>query len=276
MYPTVDTEAVAAALAHRLPGLRPRLLVAVGRGLEPVAARLWRDAGASPTVVEGLDVGLPGAGATPPSRVEAGSLGGVPVLVHLGGVRLRDGIDIGAVTATVDVAAELGACALVTLSDLAALADRLEAAALAVVTDHLNLTGHSPLVGVARPGGLEAPVYDAALGDAARAVARRMGAPLPDAVVAGVVGPELPTPAEQRMLRLLGADAVADGVVMEALVARARGLRTVALGLVHPLGAPAEVREPAAHGRLPRGGSPDSSPVDVLAAIVGRIAQTLQ
>jgi purine-nucleoside phosphorylase len=93
--------------------------------------------------------------------------------------------------------------------------------------DHLNLTGTSPLEG--GPNFIDmSEVYDAtARRDFERlATARRMV--LHQGIYAGLRGPQYETPAEIRMLRALGADAVGMSTVLEALQARALGMKVTA------------------------------------------------
>lgn len=92
------------------------------------------------------------------------------------------------------------------------------------LTDHLNLTGTSPLLGGANFVDMT-EVYDRNLVDVFQGLAKEMGVPLHRGVYAGLLGPQYETPAEVRMLRTLGADAVGMSTVLEAIQARALGLR---------------------------------------------------
>lgn len=110
---------------------------------------------------------------------------------------------------------------------------------LLLVRDHLNLVQRSPLVGV---GGNERFVdmgeaYDPALRAAAQAVAARRGVALHEGVYAWMLGPQFETPAEIRMLRALGADAVGMSTVPETIIARWLGMKVLALSLVTNLAA---------------------------------------
>jgi purine-nucleoside phosphorylase len=93
--------------------------------------------------------------------------------------------------------------------------------------DHLNLTGQSPLTGAANFVDLSA-VYSARLRAAFSEAAARREMPLHHGVYAGVPGPQYETPAEVRMLRSMGADAVGMSTVLEAIQARALGLECAA------------------------------------------------
>jgi purine-nucleoside phosphorylase len=87
----------------------------------------------------------------------------------------------------------------------------------------LNLTGTSPLLGGANFVDMSA-VYTPGLRTRFAVAAREEGITLHEGVYAGLVGPQYETPAEVRMLRTLGADAVGMSTVLEAIQARALGL----------------------------------------------------
>ncbi|MHC4600423.1 MAG: purine-nucleoside phosphorylase, partial [Planctomycetota bacterium] len=113
---------------------------------------------------------------------------------------------------------------------------------LMILTDHLNLLGANPLtdsnledLGPRFPDMTE--VYDASLRGEASVVARRMGIPLREGVYAAMPGPSYETPAEIRMLRTLGADAVGMSTVPEAIAARHAGLRVLGFSMISNLAA---------------------------------------
>ena len=104
---------------------------------------------------------------------------------------------------------------------------------LMCLDDHLNIVQRSPLHG--EPGNERfvdmAQAYDAALASAADAAAAASGVPLHRGVYAWVLGPQFETPAEIRMLRLLGAQAVGMSTVPETILARHAGLRVLGLSM---------------------------------------------
>jgi purine-nucleoside phosphorylase len=95
-----------------------------------------------------------------------------------------------------------------------------------LISDHLNLTGASPLVGA----------HFVDLTDCwsprLRAIAKAVDPSLVEGVYAGLAGPHFETPAEIRMLRTLGADLVGMSTVLEAIAARAAGVEVLGLSLV--------------------------------------------
>ena len=226
---TVDTEAVAAVLADRLEGRRPRVLLTLGSGLGSVADGLEEV-----LVIPNEDVGLPDP--TVPGhegRLLAGELDGVPVLVQQGRVHLYEGAGVATVTACVDAAAHLGVDTFIVTNAAGGLNQMFAPGDLMLITDQLNLTGDSPLVGLSRPHFLDMKdCYDPHLRARALAAADGLGHAMVSGVYAGLVGPAYETPAEVRMLATLGADAVGMSTVMEVIAARSHGLRVLGFSLI--------------------------------------------
>jgi purine-nucleoside phosphorylase len=134
------------------------------------------------------------------------------------------------VVAVVEAAAGVGAESFCVTNAAGGLAPEMEPGDLMLITDHLNLSGATPLVG---PRFLDmAGAYEPHLRVAAREVAEAAGERLLEGVYAGLPGPAYETPAEVRMLRTLGADAVGMSTVLEVIAARAAGLRVVGFSLI--------------------------------------------
>jgi purine-nucleoside phosphorylase len=112
----------------------------------------------------------------------------------------------------------------------------LEPGDLVLLHDHLNLMFGSPLVGRVAEGEVRFPdmthPYDPELAGAAMSVAAELGIVLRRGVYAALTGPAYETAAEIRMLRGLGADVVGMSTVPEVQVARARGMRCMAVSMV--------------------------------------------
>lgn len=94
------------------------------------------------------------------------------------------------------------------------------------LSDHLNLTGTTPLLGGANFIDMT-QAYDPKLRADFQQLATTLQIPLHQGVYAALLGPQYETPAEIRMLRTLGADAVGMSTVLEAIQARALGMRVV-------------------------------------------------
>ncbi|HVZ32977.1 MAG TPA: purine-nucleoside phosphorylase, partial [Polyangiaceae bacterium] len=112
---------------------------------------------------------------------------------------------------------------------------------LMLITDHLNLSGHNPLVGWAPEGHPSfvdlTHAYDRELAHLAHAAAGEVGFSLAEGVYAALLGPSYETPAEIRMLRALGADAVGMSTALETIALRERGVRVGAVSCITNLAA---------------------------------------
>jgi len=151
-------------------------------------------------------------------------------------VHFYEGHSARQVTAQVRLMASLGPRVLVLTNAAGTLNAEFEPGGWMMLNDHLNLTAASPLTGGANFFDMS-EVYDGDLRRMFRARAREQGLALHEGVYAGLPGPQYETPAEVRMLRLLGADAVGMSTVLEAIQARALGLRVAAFSCLTNWGA---------------------------------------
>ena len=165
-----------------------------------------------------------------------GGVGETSVACLQGRVHLYEGAGVDDVVFGCRLLAALG-CRVVLLTNAAGgIGEGLCPGSLMLVIDHLNLTGSNPLVG--GPNFVDLTrAYDAEVADAARAAARDSSIPLAEGVYAGLLGPSYETPAEIRMLRLLGAHAVGMSTVMETIALRALGVRVGAMSCITNLAA---------------------------------------
>jgi purine-nucleoside phosphorylase len=100
-----------------------------------------------------------------------------------------------------------------------------------LITDHLNLQGTTPLLGGPHFHDMS-EVYSAAWREKFIAAAAATGLKLHTGVYAALLGPQYETPAEIRMLRTLGADAVGMSTVPEAIQARALGMEVAGISML--------------------------------------------
>jgi purine-nucleoside phosphorylase len=226
------------ALAKATGVDRHHVAVVLGSGWRPAAERM------GDVVAEVATSDLPGF---PPSTV-AGHAGGVRsiraaggrrILAFLGRVHGYEGNEPGAVVHAVRTAHAAGCHVIVLTNAAGGIREGLRVGQPVLIADHLNLTGRSPVAGPPPPEGL--PVRFVDLTDAyavrLRALAREVDPSLAEGVYAGLPGPHYETPAEIRMLRVLGADLVGMSTVWEAIAARHLGLEVLALSLVTNLAA---------------------------------------
>jgi len=214
--------------------LRPKAALILGSGLGALAGALtdavdiaYRDLPSFPvTSVQGHR-----------GRVIVGRLRGTPVVAFDGRMHLYEGLPMWQVAYPVYVAKRMGASILIVTNAAGALSPSLRAGDVMLISDHLNLTGDSPLRGENDPEvGERFPdmrdAYDTQLLAIAQGVARERGFPLAVGVYAAVLGPSYETGAEAKMLRVLGADAVGMSTVPEVIAARHAGLRVAGISVI--------------------------------------------
>jgi len=155
-----------------------------------------------------------------------GTLDGRDVCLMKGRVHLYEGHSPQTVTAGVRWLADQGIRSIILTNAAGTLNPDFPPGQWMMLSDHLNLTATSPLEGAHFQDLTE--TYDAKWRAAFHESATRLGMPLHVGVYAGNRGPQYETPAEVRMLRTMGADAVGMSTVLEAIQARALGMRVAA------------------------------------------------
>ncbi|WP_155908171.1 MULTISPECIES: purine-nucleoside phosphorylase [unclassified Mycolicibacterium] len=215
--------------------------VVLGSGWAPAAAVL----GEPLAVVAMGDV----PGFTPPTasghggQVLALQVGGRNVLVLLGRIHAYEGHDLRHVVHPVRSAIAAGVRTVVLTNAAGGLREEYSVGQPVLISDHLNLTARSPLVGAQFVDLVDA--YSPRL----RALAREVDPSLTDGVYAGLPGPHYETPAEIRMLRTLGTDLVGMSTVHETIAARAGGAEVLGISMVTNLAA-GMTGEPLSHAEV--------------------------
>lgn len=158
---------------------------------------------------------------------------GKRVLVFAGRVHLYQGFSAQQVTTNVRLAHAAGARAIVLTNAAGAIDQSLRAEDLMLITDQINLTGRSPLIGVPS----ENPFVDMsdAYSPRLRDLAKRMATPehrIREGVYAGLLGPSFETPAEVRFLQTIGAHAAGMSTVLETIYARSLGLEVLGVSVI--------------------------------------------
>jgi purine-nucleoside phosphorylase len=227
--PAALAEAAARELARRTEIDRHDVAVVLGSGWRPAA-----DALGTP------DAELPVAelpGFRQPTAIGHGGtarslrIGAHRVLVLLGRTHFYEGHGVDAVAHAARTAASAGCRTLALTNAAGGIREGLAVGHPVLISDHLNLTARSPLVGARFVDLTE--LYSPRL----RKLARRIDPTLVEGVYAGLTGPHFETPAEIRMLRTIGADLVGMSTVLEAIAARAAGMEVFGLSLVTNLAA---------------------------------------
>lgn len=227
--PAAVASAAAATLAELTGAAQHDLAVILGSGWQPAAEEL----GTPATELSMSE--LPGF-APPSAAGHSGQAWSIPiagkqVLVLLGRTHLYEGNGMEPVVHGVRTATAAGCSTIVLTNAAGGLRDGMQVGQPVLISDHLNMTARSPLVG-ARFVDLT-DLYSSRL----REIARGIDPSLEEGVYAAMPGPHFETPAEIHMLRTLGADLVGMSTVSEAIAARAAGAEVFGLSLVTNLAA---------------------------------------
>lgn len=225
--------AAASTLQKRI-GQVPETAIILGTGLNGLSQVIESDVSIPYTEIPGfpeLTV------ASHQGNLIAGRLAGTPIIALNGRAHLYEGYDAREVTFPVRVMGALGIKNLVVSNACGGMNPDYAAGDIMLIEDHINLMGANPLEGPnheewgPRFPDMSDP-YDRNLRALARQSAEEEGVQLYEGVYVSVVGPNLETRAEYRMLRRMGADVVGMSTVPEVLVARHMGMRVLAFSVI--------------------------------------------
>lgn len=171
-----------------------------------------------------------------------GKIGGRPVLLMKGRFHMYEGYQGETVTFPIRVMQKLGITGLLVTNAAGGVNTSYDPGDLMLISDHLNMTGTNPLIG---PNHKELGVrfpdmsegYSKRLRAIAKDIAASQGLKLQEGVYAGLLGPSYETPAEIRMLRVLGADAVGMSTVSEVVIARHSGIEVLGISCISNMAA---------------------------------------
>jgi purine-nucleoside phosphorylase len=171
------------------------------------------------------------------SRLICGQWREKPVFSMQGRFHLFEGYTPQQISSPIRVMKALGVRTLIISAAAGGLNPQFQAGDLMLLTDHINLTGHNPLLGPnldewgPRFPDMAEP-YSRRLQDLAVKAALDERVPLHRGVYAGVLGPSLETAAETRFLRAMGADAVGMSVIMEVITAVHCGIDVMGVAVI--------------------------------------------
>jgi purine-nucleoside phosphorylase len=255
----------------RAPDAHPRVAVVLGSG--------W--GGLAEHVVDRVNVpyadleGFPRA-AVPGHKGELllGRVGEQQVAILSGRKHAYEDGDVNAMKVPLLAMQALGCEVLVLTNAAGSLDPQLGVGSLMAIRDHINLPQRSPLVG---ERGAERFVnmvdaYDPQLRATARAVAKRSGVDLPEGVYLWCLGPQFETPAEIRMFRQMGADAVGMSTVPETILARRAGMKVLALSLITNMAAGLSEESLSHAHTLEQAGRANAAASRLLADVIKEIA----
>ncbi|KIL34286.1 purine nucleoside phosphorylase [Cohnella kolymensis] len=171
-----------------------------------------------------------------------GKLQGRNVALMRGRFHMYEGYEPERTALPVRVMKALGVTALLVTNAAGGVNLDYKAGDLMIISDHINLTGRNPLVGpndnalgVRFPDMSEA--YSRRLRQIAKQTASSLGFEVQEGVYVGLLGPNYETPAEIRMLRTLGGDAVGMSTISEVIVARHSGMEVLGISCISNMAA---------------------------------------
>jgi purine-nucleoside phosphorylase len=262
---TPDADAAkSAAEIHRRTGVDEHdVAIVLGSGWAPAVAEL----GDPVAVVPIAEL----TGFTPPAaqghhgQMLSLRLGERRVLVFVGRIHAYEGHDIRHVVHPVRAACAAGARTIVLTNAAGGLREDFAVGQPVLISDHLNLTGRSPLVGAQFVDMVDA--YSPRL----RAIAREIDPALAEGVYAGLNGPQYETPAEIRMLRTMGADLVGMPTVHDPVASRPPGAQVLAVSLVTNFAA-GMTGQPLSHDEVLEAGRQSATLMgSLLAGVISRL-----
>jgi purine-nucleoside phosphorylase len=267
-----DVAAAASLIGEQLGGCHPRVAIILGSGLGQLADRIERATNIPYADIPGFPsstvVGHAG-------RLVAGSVEACDVIALSGRFHLYEGHSAATAGLPVRVAHALGARVLFVSNAAGGVRATLRPGDLMLIDDQINLMWRNPLIGPIVDGDerfpdMSAP-YDRELLSILREVALGVGVPVTEGVYAAVLGPSYETPAEVRMLRWMGADAVGMSTIPEVLTARALGMRVAGVSCITNHGA-GMTTQPLSHDEVVEIGERVKEPFERLVrGFVGRV-----
>ena len=229
----ISVEEAAAFIRTRLP-FPPKLGLILGTGLGGIACSIGQCVEFPYGEIPNFPV------STAPAhkgRLIWGEWAGKTVIVMQGRFHLYEGYSPKEVSFPVRVMSDLGVKTLIISNAAGGINTDYRCGDLMLVSDHINLTGFDPLTGPNEDDwGPRFPdmgePYAERLQEISLEAAASLGMDLRRGVYAGLKGPSLETPAEVRLLRILGADAVGMSLIMEAITAIHSGMDVLAFSVI--------------------------------------------
>ena len=215
----------------------PKTAIVLGTGLGQLASE----------ITETLDFPYQDIPNFPVSTVEGhsgklifGKLGGKDIMAMQGRFHFYEGYDMKEVTFAIRVMYELGIETLFVSNASGGMNPEFKIGDLMIITDHINMFPEHPLHGKNFPTGPRFPdmheAYDRKLITLAEQIAGEKDINVKHGVYVGVQGPTFETPAEYRMYRILGGDAVGMSTVPEVIVAHHCGIKVFGMSIITDLG----------------------------------------
>ncbi|WNC17175.1 purine-nucleoside phosphorylase [Brevibacillus brevis] len=183
-----------------------------------------------------------------------GKLQGKQVVAMQGRFHFYEGHGLDAVVFPIRVMKLLGVETIIVTNAAGGINESYRPGNLMLISDHINMTFRNPLIGANDEAmGARFPdmseAYSRELRQVAKAVASEQGIELQEGVYVGLLGPSYETPAEIRMLRILGGDAVGMSTVPEVIVARHMGVKVLGISCISNMAA-GILEQPLSHDEV--------------------------
>lgn len=223
-------------LVGKLGGLAPKSALVLGSGL----GGLVEEVEGAVRIPYAEIPGFPKSGVTGHAgELVAGLLAGTPVLMLAGRAHYYEHGNAAAMRPALETLAAAGVEKLILTNAAGSLEPDMGPGSVMLITDHINFSGSNPLIGEPddrRFVGLT-EAYDKDIRAAIEKAAAATSTPLHNGVYMWFSGPSFETPAEIRMARIMGANAVGMSTVPEVILARFLGLRVAACSVITNLAA---------------------------------------
>jgi purine-nucleoside phosphorylase len=227
---TIDT------IIEKLDGLAPRTALVLGSGLGGLVDALENPIRFSYSDLEGF----PSSGVSGHAgELVAGTISDKPVFILSGRAHYYENGNANAMRPALELLKGLGVERLILTNSAGSLRDDMPPGSVMMLTDHINFSGTNPLIGEEtddRFVGMTS-AYDKSLRAALEAAAEEVKIELSKGVYMWFSGPSFETPAEIRMARTFGADAVGMSTVPEVIIGRFLGLKCAACSVITNFGA---------------------------------------
>ncbi|MDO4502663.1 MAG: purine-nucleoside phosphorylase [Coriobacteriia bacterium] len=221
------------AIQQKAPGFVPQVAIELGSGMGEMAAGI-QDAVVIP--YEDVPHMVPSTVQGHAGRFILGTLSGKRVICMQGRLHAYEGNSAQQIAFPVYVMRELGAPTLVVTNAAGGIEPSYQVGDVMLISDHINLQGMNPGVGVENGFGPRfydmTHAYDPELRKLARDVAQRQGLGVHEGVYIGLLGPSFETPAEIRAFGIWGAQAVGMSTVQEVIAANQLGVRVLGVSLI--------------------------------------------
>jgi len=267
---TRDTAAAVAAIRAKT-GRTPSVAVVLGSGLGALATEVARAARIPYPDIPGFERSTAPGHA---GELVVGTLAAKDVAVMSGRLHYYEGYDMQAITFPIRVLHAWGVKTLILTNACGGLNPAFQAGDLMVMNDHINFMGANPLRGPNDEKlGPRFPDMVGAYTDELRALAHSVDSDLREGIYVAVAGPNFETPAELRMLRGFGADAVGMSTVPEVLVARHMGMRILAIATVTDMatGIPGQIEHVTAEAVLEVANRAGTRLGEVIKGVIARL-----